>query len=134
MNLDAGGGAIFFADGAASPTLRLTPGDGSGGETWRARFSTTLACEVSNSCGSVTSEPALLSVFPPYVRACGGIGCEPDYNLDGNVDQADVADLWADVLGGNNPNGRDPDFNGDGNADQDDVAALINVVAGGECP
>jgi hypothetical protein len=62
------------------------------------------------------------------------VGCDPDFNQDGNADQDDVAYLVNVVAGGENPTGRDPDFNRDGNVDQDDTAALINVVAGGNCP
>jgi hypothetical protein len=60
--------------------------------------------------------------------------CDPDINLDGNIDQDDVAALVSIVGGGANPNGINPDFNFDGNVDQDDVEALIAVVAGGPCP
>jgi hypothetical protein len=72
-------------------------------------------------------------------RAAPSIGafeatCRPDFNLDGNADQDDVAYLRGIIAGGPNPTGRDPDFNRDGNADQDDVAALVRVIAGGPCP
>jgi hypothetical protein len=60
--------------------------------------------------------------------------CDPDYNLDGNADQDDVAYLVNVIAGAPNPAGTDPDFNRDGNADQDDVMALVNVIAGGSCP
>jgi hypothetical protein len=60
--------------------------------------------------------------------------CEPDFNQDGNVDQADVDYLLNVIGGGENPTGIDPDFNRDGNADQTDVATFIGVVAGEPCP
>ncbi|MCE7973252.1 MAG: hypothetical protein DYG92_02840 [Leptolyngbya sp. PLA1] len=59
--------------------------------------------------------------------------CDPDYNLDGNVDQDDVAYITNVIAGGPNPFNRDPDFNLDGTANQDDIEALINSVAGGAC-
>lgn len=60
--------------------------------------------------------------------------CEPDLNLDGNVDQDDISYLVNVIAGGPNFSGADPDFNRDGNVDQDDVAVLIGVIAGGPCP
>lgn len=64
----------------------------------------------------------------------GPVGCDPDVNQDGNVDQGDVDYLINVVGGGLNPTGVDPDFNQDGNSDQGDIDALVNVIAGGPCP
>jgi hypothetical protein len=91
-------------------------------------------CIITNACGSVTSNAATLTIRPPYDRACGGPGCDPDVNHDGNTDQADIAYLINVVAGGDNLTGIDPDFNADGNVDQSDIDALINVIAGGNCP
>lgn len=87
----------------------------------------------TNACGTTVGLTGWVYVLPPFDRACGGIGCDPDYTRDGNLDQEDVARL-IDHFGGDNPWGTDPDFNRDGNADQDDIASLIHVIAGGECP
>jgi hypothetical protein len=67
------------------------------------------------------------------------VGCDPDFNCDGNADQDDVAWLINAIASGNffSENcgaDKDPDFNADGNADQDDVAALINTIASTVCP
>ncbi len=62
------------------------------------------------------------------------IGCDPDFNQDGNVDQDDVACLAQAVAGDPSCSDADPDFNGDGNVDQDDIDALAQVVAGASCP
>ncbi|MFA6046788.1 MAG: immunoglobulin domain-containing protein [Phycisphaerales bacterium] len=91
-------------------------------------------CIITNACGSVTSNAAALSLRRPYDRACGGPGCDPDVNQDGQTDQADIDYLINFVAGGDNPNNIDPDFNHDGNADQSDIDALLNVLAGGNCP
>ncbi|MFA6044259.1 MAG: hypothetical protein WC718_04695, partial [Phycisphaerales bacterium] len=93
-------------------------------------------CVVTGPCGGVpaVSNPAQLTVVPLYARSCGGPGCDPDVNGDGNIDQGDIDYLINIAAGGDNPSGVDPDFNMDGNIDQGDVDALINVVAGGECP
>jgi hypothetical protein len=61
-------------------------------------------------------------------------GCDPDFNLDGNVDQDDLACLAQVVAGNNACSPVDPDFNRDGNVDQDDLDALAQVVAGAPCP
>jgi hypothetical protein len=91
-------------------------------------------CVITNACGSVTSNAAVLTIRAPSDRACGGPGCDPDVNHDGLVDQADIDYLITAIAGGENPTGIDPDFNHDGNVDQGDVDALLNYVAGGPCP
>jgi len=63
--------------------------------------------------------------------------CVPDYNQDGNLDQADVTCIMDDVA--SNPTRTcyayaDPDVNDDGNVDQDDVALMITIVSSGQCP
>ena len=83
---------------------------------------------VTNTCDSVTSTGVALVVNG------GGPACDPDMNLDGNVDQGDVDYLIDVVAGGLNSTGIDPDFNRDGNVDQGDIDALIDVIAGGNCP
>lgn len=78
------------------------------------------------------------------IDACEPAGvCNPDYTLDGNVDQSDVDCLVAWVAGDRPECAivsedpfeiQNPDFNGDGNVDQTDVSVLITTVAGGPCP
>jgi|GEM_PF-2411509 len=80
-----------------------------------------------------TVEGGLDDVRVAAIVACAEC-CDGDMNMDGNLDQADVAYLAAVVAGGPNTSCVDPDFNHDGNVDQDDVAALITYVGGGGCP
>jgi hypothetical protein len=68
------------------------------------------------------------------VRLRGYLGCGPDINGNGLIDQQDVVDLIRVVAGGYATSGDDPDFNRDGNLDQQDVYDLIQAVAGGGCP
>jgi hypothetical protein len=65
---------------------------------------------------------------------CIAYPCDPDYDGDGNADQADVLYLNNVISGGPNPTQRDPDFNRDGNVDQEDIAALIDTISSGVCP
>ncbi|MBI1189303.1 MAG: hypothetical protein GC200_01290 [Tepidisphaera sp.] len=91
-------------------------------------------CVITAACGDTISDGAVLTLLPPYSRACGGPGCDADLNADGVIDQGDIDYLINAIAGGGNPSGIDTDFNQDGASDQTDVDALINVVAGGDCP
>ncbi|MDX2132452.1 MAG: hypothetical protein SFY69_10420 [Planctomycetota bacterium] len=81
---------------------------------------------VDNDCGNVGSGFVL--------TVEGGVGCDPDFNQDGNVDQDDIACLAQVVAGDPFCSASDPDFNRDGNVDQDDINSLEQVVAGQPCP
>lgn len=81
-------------------------------------------CTVTDGCTSTPSTPATLT----YLACC------PDFDLDGNADQADVWYLINAVTGGPNPSGRDLDFNHDGSTDMTDVDSLVNTIAGAGCP
>ena len=122
------GPAAAGASVAGSTTLTLTISRVSRAEAGD------YVCEITNSFGLATSQVAILTVRRPYSRECGGPGCEPDLNVDGNVDSADIAYLINLIAGGQNPTAADPDFNQDGNADQTDIDALVGVVAGEACP
>lgn len=124
----ADGPAPSGANVAGSTTLNLTLSRVSRAEAGD------YVCEITNSCGLATSQVATLTVRRPYSRECGGPGCEPDLNVDGKVDSADIAYLINLIAGGDNPTAADPDFNQDGNADQTDIDSLIGVVAGAACP
>ncbi|MBI1189935.1 MAG: hypothetical protein GC200_04545 [Tepidisphaera sp.] len=112
---------------AATPTLvlmNIQPGD-------HASYD----CQVTNTCGTVTSQAAALNVLSPTDPSCGGgPACDPDVNQDGVADQGDVDYLINVIAGGANPTNIEPDFNQDGVADQGDIDALVNVIAGGPCP
>jgi hypothetical protein len=104
---------------------------------WGAMHNFWFTCDRPPTAGNAT-----LGLFKPHttqsVTLAGQVPtpppCNPDLNLDGNVNQDDVGYLINVIGGGANASGIDPDFNRDGNADQDDVSALINTVAGGGCP
>ncbi|MFA6044258.1 MAG: hypothetical protein WC718_04690 [Phycisphaerales bacterium] len=125
---DLADGAIVgvgTVSGATSTTLSIS-GPGIAANIFRSM--------VQNDCGIAFSDAATLTILPDSDRACGGPGCDPDANQDGNADQGDVDYLVNVVAGGPNSTGIDPDFNTDGNVDQGDIDALLNVVAGGPCP
>ena len=60
-------------------------------------------CVITNICGSITSDAANVTVLPGYTASCGGLGCDSDFNHDGNVDQGDIDALINVVAGGNCP-------------------------------
>ncbi len=74
-----------------------------------------------------------LKVFR-YVCTPPPVGCDPDFNGDGSVDQDDIACLAQVVAGNASCSNLNPDFNRDGNVDQDDIDALAQVVGGAPCP
>ncbi|MBI1191107.1 MAG: hypothetical protein GC200_10560 [Tepidisphaera sp.] len=111
---------------AASPTLVLS--------SVSVQDSGEYDCVLTNGCGSVETQPAMLVVRSASHPACGGPTCDADVNRDGALDQGDVDYLINVIAGGGNPEQSNPDFNTDGAADQGDIDALINVVAGGPCP
>ena len=125
-----GGPHRFTAAGARAGTVTIgnVGGSSTASSHWEKR------CIVSNICGSVTSDTATLTILSGSDPACGGPGCDPDVNQDGNADQGDIDYLINVVAGGENTTNIDPDFNRDGNSDQGDIDTLINVIAGGICP
>jgi hypothetical protein len=81
------------------------------------------ACTVSNTCSSVTSAPARLSVN------------SADFNNDGDTGTDQDIDAFFACLGGNCcPACGSVDFNGDGDVGTDqDIDAFFRVLAGGSC-
>ncbi|MDX2130743.1 MAG: hypothetical protein SFY69_01665 [Planctomycetota bacterium] len=88
----------------------------------------TLTLTVTDSRGDSDTDEVVITIEP------GVAPCDPDFNVDGNVDQFDVACLALVVAGDPACSTTDPDFNRDGNVDQSDIQALEQVVAGAPCP
>ena len=77
---------------------------------------------VTNSCGSVTSNPATLNI-------CRCLDCPADFNQDGGIDGSDVGAFFVVWAGG----GCDGDVNQDGGVDGEDVSAFFVVWSAGGC-
>ena len=92
-------------------------------------------CVVSNTCNSVTSDPATLALRPPADPACAN-PCEYDFNQDENVDLTDAQQMAQVFVGSLTPeaNWLDGDLNGDENADLTDAQILATFVVTGVCP
>lgn len=90
--------------------------------------------EVNSAPEASVALPVDVVVENDLVFTVVASSCDPDVNLDGNVDAGDIDYLVNVIAGGPNPTGIDPDFNQDGNVDSGDGDALTNVVAGGPCP
>lgn len=114
-----------FYDGSNTPTLSIV--------NLTSGFAGTYDCVVTSACGTAISDAATVRLLDPDSPGCLAIACDPDYNQDGNADQADIEYL-INTIGGENSPPLDPDFNHDGNLDQGDIDALINTIAGGGCP
>lgn len=82
-----------------------------------------IRCVATNSCGSMTSNPAALTVVP----VGGG-----DMNGDGRVDGADVPAFVAAVIQGGVLNNADcaGDMNADGQVNAADVGMFIGAALG----
>ncbi|MBS0195301.1 MAG: hypothetical protein JSR77_00930 [Planctomycetes bacterium] len=81
-----------------------------------------VRCVVSNVCGSVTSDPATLTV-----QTCST--CPADFNQDGGIDGADVEAFFnAWESGGNSA-----DVNADGGIDGGDVETFFMAWEAGGC-
>jgi subtilisin-like proprotein convertase family protein len=92
-------------------------------------------CVISNSCNTVTSNAATLTLRAANDPACAN-PCEYDYNQDENVDLTD-AQLMAQVAAGlitADPSWLSGDLNNDENADLTDAQILAQYVASGVCP
>lgn len=121
--------AALTFDVKASRTSQLRLGFLNG--TWPGVY----RCIATGPCGSVTSDPVLISPPPP--------GCDSlDFNNDSLFpDDSDLIDLLSVLAGG--PCSNDPpagtgcndiDFNNDGLfPDDSDLIAFLRVLAGGEC-
>ncbi|MFO0833261.1 MAG: immunoglobulin domain-containing protein [Phycisphaerales bacterium] len=119
-----GGVPISYATNptANAPTLViLSPVVGDAG---------TYDCVVSNACGSLTTNPAMLTVNE---SCCDSL----DFNTDGLYpDTADIDDFLSVFSGGPCSTGAcaDLDFNNDGLfPDTTDIDALLSVFSGGPC-
>ncbi|GEM_PF-4659817 len=134
VNTDPQGGPIRFnATGARTGTVRIetTGGSGTAGSHWEKR------CIVTNSCGSVTSEPAALRVLncpcsPADITGVGGPPTAPDGSLTGDdfnafINAFAASDPLADIVG---IGGEPP---ADGLLTGDDFNAFIAGFAAG-CP
>lgn len=106
---------------AATPSLSMTPAMNFGPLGFR--------CVVSNSCGQVTSDAALVRA-----SSCANV-CDADVNCDGSLTFTDIEAqeraVGGDAEGYCRPN---PDFTRDFALNGLDVEAVALVVGGGPCP
>ena len=79
-------------------------------------------CVVTTACGSVTSDPATLTV-------CACLACPADFNLDGGIDGMDVGGFFGAWETGN----CDADVNADGGVDGADVDSFFAAWEAGGC-
>jgi uncharacterized protein (TIGR03118 family) len=117
-----------LTDGAASG-LGQVEGSTTAAITVRgASGSTNLRCILTNACGSVTTQPAMLTVE-------GTSRCDYDYNQDGNVDLTDAQLIARVVAGLVTPDDRwlNGDVNADGDTDLADAQLLAHSVVDGVC-
>jgi subtilisin-like proprotein convertase family protein len=113
---------------AATPTLTIAsivPADAG-----------SYTCFISNVCGNLTSNPAVLSLGGPTCSPCDDI----DFNNDGLFpDDADLIDFLNVLAGAScstdpSPGCNDIDFNNDGLFPDDaDLLAFLGVLAGQDC-
>ena len=99
----------LLISGVNERTLMISPADGS-----HAGVYTVV---VSNECGGVTSEEALLSVL-----------CPADWNESGVVNSQDFFDFLTDFFAEN------ADFNHDGITNSQDFFDFLTCFFGGACP
>lgn len=92
-------------DGADAPTVSILA-EGTGGA---------VRCVVTNACGTLTSNPATLSI------------CIGDFNCDGGIDGADIESFFLDWEAGNPA----ADINADGGIDGADVEFFFEHWEGG---
>ncbi len=123
VNVDSrvgGNIARFTATGAAGATVALTRTNTPQGAL---EVVAALRCIVINSCGSVTSDPATLTIN------------SADFNNDGDIGtDADIEAFFACLSGTCCPTCGTADFNGDGDVGTDaDIEAFFRVLAGGNC-
>ena len=78
----------------------------------------TFTCTLTNSCGSTTTRPALLTVLP---------ACRADFNADGNVDFFDYLDFVDAFTAGSHT----ADITGDGELDFFDYLDFVDAFSAG---
>ncbi len=100
--------------GATTPTLVIT----NAAESDEGDYDVVI----SNSCGSVTTQPATLTV-------CACLACPADFNQDGGIDGTDVSYFFDRWEVGN----CDADVNADGGTDGADVDAFFAAWEAGGC-
>ena len=105
-----GWGGCGSVSGAATDTLTLA-----GNPSMLTADGSRFRCRVTNLCGPVWSQPALLTI------------CPGDYNCDGGIDGADV-DAFFDDWSNGFPQA---DLNCDGGVDNDDVATFFDHWSNG---
>ena len=89
-----------------------------------------VRCIVSNACGSMSSNPATLTLLDPSDPACTSCSvCPADYNSDGGVDGTDVDTFFIDWVQGTTC----ADVNQDGGVDGSDVDAFFVIWQAGGC-
>jgi len=102
--------------GATTPTMNISPISGLEGN---------FRCIVTNTCGSVTSNEATLTINTT------------DFDGDGDEGtDADIEAFFIAIAGGPCPAGTcgSIDFDGDGDAGTDaDIETFFRVIAGGPC-
>jgi len=79
-------------------------------------------CIITNACGSVTSDPATLTI-------CACLDCPADFNQDGGIDGSDVAAFFGQWENGH----CDADVNADGGVDGADVDSFFAAWEAGGC-
>ena len=115
VNLTAGGSLA----GSNGPTLTISAAQSGDAGSYDVI--------VGNSCGSVTSDPAMLTVGP----SCGSA----DFNGDGDLGtDTDIEAFFACLSGACCATCGSADFNGDGDLGTDsDIEAFFRVLGGGSC-
>jgi len=113
INIDSQGRPAFDVSGATTTAVGVRSISGLGGN---------FRCIFTNACGSVTSNPATLTV-------CRCLDCSADFNQDGGVDGSDVESFFLVWQAG----GCNGDVNQDGGVDGSDVEAFFLVWQAGGC-
>ncbi len=113
----AGSGATI--SGVTTSTLRIAA---AADLTLSAAHAIRYRCVITNACGSVTSNPATLTL-------CRCLECPADFNQDGGIDGSDVGDFFAVWEGGS----CDGDINQDGGVDGEDVSVFFAAWSAGGC-
>ncbi len=87
-------------------------------------------CVVTTACGSVTCDPATLTVLDPSDAACLVCPlCPADYDDNGGVDGGDLAAFFSDFENGESC----ADVDGNGGVDGGDLGYFFTVFEAGGC-